>query len=104
MSAALAEAGLITLLENAENVGFVASVNRGLALHGERDVVLLNADTEVYGNWLDRMAKQARSAQDIGTVTALSNNATLCSYPRFLRDNEVPDDVDAADLDALCAG
>ena len=42
----LAGAGRITLLRNETNLGFVHSVNRGMALHPDRDVVLLNSDTE----------------------------------------------------------
>lgn len=43
----LAETGAITLLENPVNMGFVNTVNRGMTLHPDRDVVLLNSDTEV---------------------------------------------------------
>lgn len=50
----LAASGRIRLLRNERNRGFVASVNRAMALHPERDVVLLNSDTEVANDWLDR--------------------------------------------------
>src|SRR5271166_1644818 len=43
--ALLAETGRVTLLTNPENLGFTRSVNRGMKLHPERDVVLLNSDT-----------------------------------------------------------
>nr|WP_301340867.1 glycosyltransferase [Azospirillum brasilense] len=78
---ALAEAGRITLLRNPRNLGFPATVNRGLALHPDRDAVLLNADTLVAGNWLERLRAAARSVPDVGTVTPLSNDATILSYP-----------------------
>ena len=51
----MAAAGRFALLHNAENRGFVATVNRGMALHLGRDVVLLNSDTEVANDWLDRL-------------------------------------------------
>ncbi|NUB23204.1 glycosyltransferase, partial [Azospirillum formosense] len=79
--AALAAEGRITLLRNARNLGFPATVNRGLALHPDRDAVLLNADTLVAGPWLERLRAAAWSAPDIGTVTPLSNDATILSYP-----------------------
>ncbi|WP_049974310.1 glycosyltransferase [Azospirillum sp. B4] len=66
---------------NPGNLGFVRTVNRGMALHVDRDVVLLNADTLVHGDWLRRIAAVAYSADDIGTVTPLSNDATILSYP-----------------------
>src|SRR5690606_32756908 len=43
--------GRITLIRQAVNTGFVGAVNRGLKLCTKRDVVLLNADTRVLGNW-----------------------------------------------------
>ena len=77
----LAESGRITLVRNDVNLGFVHSVNRGMALHPERDVVLLNSDTEVANDWLDRLWRGAYAYPDVGTVTPFSNNATICSYP-----------------------
>jgi glycosyltransferase involved in cell wall biosynthesis len=56
---ALAEAGLITLVENERNVGFVRAANRGFMLHPHRDVFLLNSDTRVFGDWLDRRLRLA---------------------------------------------
>jgi O-antigen biosynthesis protein len=44
----LADRKLFTLLRNERNLGFVASVNKGMALHPGRDVILLNSDTEVF--------------------------------------------------------
>jgi GT2 family glycosyltransferase/glycosyltransferase involved in cell wall biosynthesis len=78
-----------TLLENSTNLGFAASVNRGLALHPDRDVVVLNNDTEVANDWLDRLASAAMDR--IGTVTPFSNHGTLCSYPKLDLENRLPD-------------
>jgi len=100
---ALAEAGLITLLRNTANLGFVASCNRGLRLHPDRDAILLNADTEPHGDWVDRLRRVAHQAPDIGTVTPLSNNATICSYPLFNRDNPWALEIDARETDRLTA-
>ena len=97
----LAMAGRITLLRNAQNLGFVQTVNRGMALHEERDVVLLNSDTEVAGDWLDRLTQCAYSSPDIGTVTPFSNNATICSYPKTCADNALPPGYTVETLDAL---
>ncbi|TAL44158.1 MAG: glycosyltransferase, partial [Methylovulum sp.] len=55
----LAALKLFTLLSNPENRGFVHTVNRGIQLHQQRHVVLLNADTEVYNGWLDRLRHAA---------------------------------------------
>ena len=77
----LAASGRITLLRNPHNLGFPATVNRGLALHGDRDAIVLNADTLVSGDWWRRLRDAAHSAPDVGTATPLSNDATILSYP-----------------------
>jgi O-antigen biosynthesis protein len=99
----LALSGHVRLVSNLENQGFVQAVNRGIALHPARDVVILNSDTEVYDGWLDRLCAAAAGHRRVATVTPLSNNATICSYPRFLQDNPYPLEIDYADLDALIA-
>nr|WP_155451243.1 glycosyltransferase [Allochromatium palmeri] len=99
----LAERGLFELRRHVDNRGFVATVNEGMALHPERDVVLLNSDTEVYGNWLDRLRDAAYCRPRVASVTPLSNNATICSYPRFLHDTPYPLEIGYAQLDALAA-
>ena len=95
--------GRITLLRNARNVGFVGSVNRGMRLHPTRDVVLLNSDTRVPNGWLARLADAARASPRVGSVTALSNNATICSFPAYPNGSELPTGWTLEALDALCA-
>lgn len=90
----------VTVIRNAANLGFVATVNLGMAMHPERDVVLLNSDTMVANDWLDRLRSCAYSDASIGTVTPFSNNATLCSYPWNCRDNALPAGMSLADVDA----
>jgi len=98
----LAERGLITLVENERNLGFVQSVNRGMALHEGRDVVLLNSDTVVYNDWLDRLRRHGEQDR-VGTVTPFSNNATICSYPRTLLNNNEQLEADYPALDLMAA-
>ncbi|PXF59231.1 MAG: hypothetical protein C4B58_03690 [Deltaproteobacteria bacterium] len=100
----LAEAGSITLLRNKNNIGFTGTVNRGMTLHPDRDVVLLNSDTEVANDWLDRIRRCALSDPKISTVTPFSNNATICSYPVFCQENSLPQGWDIGSLDRLFSG
>jgi len=93
----------VTLLENETNLGFVATVNRGMALSEANDVLLLNSDTEVANDWLDRMRRAAYSAPRVSSVTPFSNNATICSYPRFCEANDLPEGLDTAALDQMLA-
>ncbi|MBO1359191.1 glycosyltransferase [Acetobacter sacchari] len=85
----------VTVLHNSINLGFPGSANVGLrlalaqrpagrrraAVGGGADVVLLNSDTLVTDGWLEELRRVAHSAPDIGTVTPLSNDATILSYP-----------------------
>ena len=79
----------IDLIDSKENNGFVKSVNIGMS-YSQNDVVLLNSDTEVTKNWLNKMIETAYVAQNVATVTPLSNNATLASIPNFLEENTLP--------------
>jgi GT2 family glycosyltransferase len=99
---ALAGAGLITLLVNERNLGFVESVNRGFAAHADRDVVLLNSDTKVFRGWLDRLMVALRTERT-ATATPLSNSATILSYPATLCENRVLPDEQVAQWNELCA-
>ena len=63
------------------NQGFVKSVNRGLAMCASGDVVVMNSDARLFRGALDELVTVANSSPDIGTVTPLSNNATIFSYP-----------------------
>ncbi|MEO6381780.1 MAG: glycosyltransferase [Nitrobacter sp.] len=77
----LAVAGTIDLLVNETNLGFVGTINRALERVSTGDVVLLNSDTIAPPGFVDRLATMARSAPNIGTVTPLSNNGDIFSFP-----------------------
>ena len=80
----------VEILANTENLGFTATVNRGIALAGEADVVLLNADAEVAAFWLTGMRRALHSDNDIATVTAVSDNAGAFSVPELEQENPIP--------------
>lgn len=94
------ESSTAQILRNERRCGFVESVNRGMR-GSTRDVVLLNSDTIVTAGWLDKLIDAAASHGDIGTVTPLSNNATLCSVPRPFEENLIPSGFDAESFGAL---
>jgi GT2 family glycosyltransferase/glycosyltransferase involved in cell wall biosynthesis len=81
----------IELLRNERNLGFTATANRGMA-HSRADVVLLNSDTIVSRGWLAALQRCAGSDPRIATVTPFSNNAEICSFPRFCENNPPPGD------------
>ena len=89
------------VLTNHENLGFVRSVNRGLGVASGADVVLLNSDTVVHAGGLAELKRVAAAHPEIGTVTAMSNNATIFSYPHATIRHEALDDIGWAELAAL---
>lgn len=97
----LETSGDITLLRNASNLGFVASVNRGLARSPTHDAVLLNSDAVVFGDWLERLRLAAYRAPNVGTVTPFSNAGSIASYPHV--DEHDSNAEDAAALHQLAA-
>jgi GT2 family glycosyltransferase len=97
----LAAAGRFTLLVHARNAGFVASVNEAMRVHADRDVVLLNSDTEVAEGWLDRLADCAGRESRAGTVTPFTNNGSICSYPEMAKSNAMPPGTTVSALDAI---
>lgn len=65
------------VIHNSKNLGFTGTVNKGIELSGKSDVVILNSDTVVAGDWLTKLTAVAYSRNDVATVTPLSNNASI---------------------------
>lgn len=99
----LAARGLLTLVEHEVNKGFVAAINRGSGKFPDLDVIWLNSDTEVFDGWIDRLRAGAYSEPRVATVTPLTNNGTICSYPRTNRDNPGLLELTWGELDLMAA-
>ena len=91
----------VVLLQNDTNLGFVESVNRGLDYSKSDDILLLNSDTYMFGGAIDQMRERLHSAEDIATVTAMSNNATIFSYPHPSLPTTYLDDIGWEELASL---
>ncbi len=87
----LAGQGRINLRRHSENRGFCAAVNTGLDEAAGRDVLLLNADILLPPGAIETMADLAYAHHETGTVTPLSNEASICSYPDAAGGNKMPD-------------
>ncbi|TGE02280.1 glycosyltransferase [Methylobacterium nonmethylotrophicum] len=72
----------LTVLRNEANLGFIGTVNAGLALlePGE-DAVLVNADTVLAPRALEKLARACHRRPGIASATPLSNNATILGFP-----------------------
>jgi len=79
----------IELLINDDNLGFVKTINRGMKLSSE-DVIILNSDTLVTKNWVDKLQRAAYSKPRIATATPLSNYVTINGIPRPFQHNAIP--------------
>lgn len=100
----LSNLNLFDYHNQSENRGFVATVNHALAnLSGDLDVVLLNSDAFVFKGWFGRLSKHATGDRDVATVTPMSNNATICSYPLCNKDNNIGLEITPAELDSIAA-
>jgi len=93
----------LVLLRNDTNQGFTGTANRGMLL-SRADVILLNSDTIVAEGWLDAIMHCAATDARIGTITPFSNNAEICSFPRFCENNPWPRDADPAPVQAAISG
>ncbi|MCK5898512.1 MAG: glycosyltransferase family 2 protein [Methylococcales bacterium] len=93
----------ITVIDNSHNVGFIASVNIGMQQHPWRDVILLNSDTVVVNNSLDRLKQLAYSDKKIATITPLSNYAEKFSYPIPFKTNDLPTIKQIQKIDGIAA-
>jgi len=98
----LSGAQAIELTRHERNRGFVATANAGM-LASAADVILLNSDTEVHGDWIRRMQRCAYRNERVATVTPFSNHATICSYPWLGWSGGVPGELSVAELDTMFA-
>ena len=92
----------VVLLRNERNLGFTGTANRGMQL-SRADVVLLNSDTIVSAGWLDAIMHCAATDPRHGTITPFSNNAEICSFPRFCVNNPWPPGTDPEPVRAALA-
>ncbi len=90
----------VRVLRNDTRSGFVIAVNRGMH-ESAADVVLLNSDTIVTARWLEKLIDAAYTSGDVGTVTPLSNHATLCSVPQAFEENLLPSGFEIASFAAV---
>jgi len=73
----------IELIENDGNLGFIGSVNRGLARAAafHDPVVLLNSDALVPAGWATRLLAPLVADANVATVTPMSNDAEIFNAP-----------------------
>lgn len=98
----LSRRGGIILDTTPRNLGFLGAVNHGLRRCPNRDIVLLNADTIVHGDWFDRLYRISRACPDTGTITPMGSFAELVSFPSPRHPADVTSRRTTAVLDRAC--
>lgn len=92
------------LIDNTVNLGFIKSVNRGLALAKDH-VVIVNTDVRLPKNWLSRLISPLIIDDTIASVTPFSNSATIFSLPLMVLDSKQQDlpenEVSLEDIDNI---
>ncbi|MEO6171919.1 MAG: glycosyltransferase, partial [Arenimonas sp.] len=84
----------VEIVRREKNIGFPSNCNLAFEEAGDHDVLLLNSDTIFTRGCLQRIAECAVSEPAIATITPWSNNAEICSYPKFCEKNPLPDNLE----------
>lgn len=90
----------VTVIENHENLGYTHSINKGFSL-AKGHVVLLNTDVRLPMYWLERLMTPILTDSKVASVTPFTNSGSICSFPRFLENNDLymglsVDEIDTA--------
>lgn len=90
----------VVFIDNKENLGFVQSVNKALAL-SDKDIALVNSDVILPDMWLERLMLPMVNDSSIASVTPFTTSGTICSFPNFCEDNSIFLDLDVDTVDSV---
>jgi GT2 family glycosyltransferase len=98
----------VTLIRNDRSKGYTSSANAGLRASSAAWVVLLNSDTILTANWLDRMWGHGQRDDRIGIVGPISNCAAWQSVPRLnaaghWRSSKVPNGMTVHEIASIAS-
>lgn len=96
------------LIRNEEARGYTLAANQGLRASEAEYVILLNSDTIVSQEWVDRLIRCIESDERIGIVGPLSNTASWQSIPEIEKDgdwaeNPLPEDITISKMAQIVA-
>ena len=96
------------LLRSDEATGYTYAANRGMRISSAEFVVLINSDTILTPEWLDRSIACIQSNENIGIVGPLSNTASWQSVPKIEQhgdwaSNPLPEGITPARMAQLIA-
>ena len=85
-------------IDNENNLGFVKSVNKAVS-HVTNHFIILNTDTELPPFWIERLMFPIFSASNIASTTPFTNSGQIASFPNFLEDNDIFENLSVSELD-----
>jgi lipopolysaccharide biosynthesis protein/GT2 family glycosyltransferase len=85
------------IIRNEKNIGYTKTINKAISHCAGSDIILLNSDTIVTPGWITGLKAAAYSRNNVGTATAMSDNAGAFSFPRSGTFNPKPDEVSHLD-------
>ena len=89
----------IKLIRNDTNLGFVKTINVA-SKNVKNHFVILNTDVVVPKNWLARLMRPIFLEENIASTTPFTNSGTICSFPNFVQDNELFENIPVDELDS----
>lgn len=98
----------VLLGESSIATGYTRAVNRGLQLSTADFVILLNSDTIVPEQWVEKLTDAAFGSKNVGIVGPLSNAASHQSIPnhKSLKNqtaiNKLPENISLNEMNRLC--
>lgn len=93
----------VRLLVNENNLGFVQSVNKALALT-RNDVAIVNTDVILPDQWLERLMAPIAEKDMVASATPFTNSGTICSFPVFCENNPIFLGMDLEEIDRFFSG
>jgi O-antigen biosynthesis protein len=93
---------------NESRTGYTRAANIGLRLSSADFVILLNSDTIVAPNWIEKLCDAVYTTDGAGIIGPLSSAASFQSIPNHLSTalqtatNDLPPNMSVADVDLCC--
>lgn len=98
----------ITVVQIPHNSGYVGATSAGVRVALQRNpeghVVVLNTDTEVPPQWVERLVAPLDASSQIASATPLTNAGTICGFPMMPGDNSMALGASVDVIDAVVRG
>lgn len=87
-------------IDHEVNLGFLKSVNEAHT-YISNHFLILNTDTEVPKHWMERLMYPILHMENIASTTPFTNSGEIASFPNFIADNSIFEDMTTDALDTI---